>query len=45
MIKILKYLKRSVVPILIIILLLVVQAVCDLSLPDYTARIVDVGIQ
>ncbi|MFZ3071431.1 MAG: ABC transporter ATP-binding protein [Anaerolineaceae bacterium] len=45
MFKILKYLKKSVVPILIIVILLVVQAVCDLSLPDYTAKIVNVGIQ
>jgi len=34
-----------VVPIIIIIGLLIVQAVCDLSLPDYTSNIVNVGIQ
>lgn len=45
MFKILKYLKKSIVPIIAIVILLVVQAVCDLSLPDYTAKIVDVGIQ
>ncbi len=32
-------------PIIIIIGLLIVQAVCDLSLPDYTSNIVNVGIQ
>jgi ATP-binding cassette subfamily B multidrug efflux pump len=45
MFKILKYLKKSVIPIIAIVILLVVQAVCDLSLPDYTAKIVNVGIQ
>lgn len=45
MLKMIKYLKRSVVPIFFIILLLMVQAICDLSLPDYTSNIVNVGIQ
>ncbi len=45
MFKIFKYLKKSVVPIIFIIGLLVVQAVSDLSLPDYTSKIVNVGIQ
>lgn len=45
MIKILKYLKSSWISILAIIVLLVGQAVCDLSLPDYTSSIVNVGIQ
>lgn len=45
MIKILKYLKSSMISILAIIVLLVGQAVCDLSLPDYTSSIVNVGIQ
>ena len=40
-----KYLKVSVLPILLIIALLVVQAICDLKLPDYTSSIVNVGIQ
>lgn len=43
--KILKFLKKSTIPILIIIALLVVQAVCDLSLPDYTSRIINIGVQ
>nr|WP_207713924.1 ABC transporter ATP-binding protein [Clostridium gasigenes] len=43
--KLIKYLKKSTLPIIIIIGLLIVQAVCDLSLPDYTSDIVNVGIQ
>ena len=45
MLKLMKYLKKSVAPIIAIIILLVIQAVCDLSLPDYTSKIVNVGIQ
>ncbi len=45
MLKILKFLKSSFGEILLIFLLLVVQAFCDLSLPDYTSNIVNVGIQ
>lgn len=43
--KIASYLKRFLLPIFAIVALLVVQAVCDLSLPDYTSKIVNVGIQ
>lgn len=45
MLKILKYMKKSTVPILAIIVLLFIQAICDLSLPDFTSNIVNVGIQ
>ena len=45
MIKILKYLKSSWTWIVLIVVMLVVQAYCDLSLPQYTSDIVDVGIQ
>lgn len=45
MLKILKYLKPFNYSILIVIMLLFVQAICDLALPDYTSRIVNVGIQ
>ena len=45
MLKIFSYLKNSKAMVLTIILLLVVQAGCDLSLPQYTSDIVDVGIQ
>ncbi len=45
MLKLVKYLKKSILPILLIVMLLVVQAMCDLSLPDFTAKIVDIGIQ
>lgn len=45
MLKMLKYLKKSTVAVITIVLLLVIQATCDLSLPDYTSNIVNVGIQ
>ena len=45
MLRILRYLKTHIPTVLLIILLLVVQAYCDLSLPQYTADIVDIGIQ
>ena len=45
MLKLLKNLKESWISILIIVFLLVVQAVGDLTLPDYTSKIVNVGIQ
>jgi ATP-binding cassette subfamily B protein len=38
-------LKKFTFPILIVIALLWVQATCDLSLPDYTANIINIGIQ
>ena len=43
--KIAGYLRRFFLPVLGIVALLVIQAVCDLSLPDYTSKIVNVGIQ
>ncbi len=45
MIKILKYLRQSAGWALLILALLGLQAYCDLSLPQYTSDIVDVGIQ
>ena len=45
MLKLIRYLKQVKWPILAIMLLLVVQAWCDLSLPQYTSDIVDIGIQ
>lgn len=45
MLKIIKYLKEYSMALVIIIALLVLQAYCDLSLPAYTSKIVDVGIQ
>ena len=45
MLKLMKYLKGSVKSIFLIILLLVLQAFCDLSLPSYTSNIVNIGIQ
>ena len=45
MTKIFKQLGRHWVACLAVVALLVVQAYCDLSLPDYTSKIVDTGIQ
>ena len=45
MLKLIHYLKQVKWQVLAIVLLLVVQAWCDLSLPQYTSDIVDVGIQ
>ncbi len=43
--KLFKYLKQHAMVILAIIVVLFVQAFCDLSLPTYTSDIVNVGIQ
>ncbi len=40
-----KYLKKSAGYVALIIALLFLQAYCDLSLPDYTSKIVNIGIQ
>ena len=45
MTKIFKQLGRHWAACLAVVTLLVVQAYCDLSLPDYTSKIVDTGIQ
>ena len=45
MFKLAKYIKKYTGVILLIIVLLVIQANCDLSLPTYTSNIVNVGIQ
>ena len=45
MLKILKNLKQSWIIIVFIIVLLCVQAMADLNLPDYTSKIVNIGIQ
>ena len=43
--QIFKYLGEHKGAVLLIVLLLIVQAYCDLSLPSYTSDIVDVGIE
>ena len=43
--KILSILKKQFIPIVFVIILLVFQAQCDLTLPEYTSKIVNVGIQ
>ena len=45
MLKVLKNLKNSWISVLVIVILLCVQATTDLALPDYTSKIVNVGIQ
>ena len=45
MIKVLKDLRKRAGWIVLIFALLFLQAFCDLSLPEYTSRIVDTGIQ
>lgn len=44
MVNIFKYLKDSILTVLLIIVLLIIQANCDLSLPQYTSDIIDIGI-
>lgn len=45
MLKMIKYMKNSALAIIVVVALLAVQAACDLALPEYTSRIVNVGIQ
>lgn len=45
MFKVLRNLKKSMLSVIVIILLLCVQAWADLALPDYTSKIVNIGIQ
>lgn len=45
MIKLIKHLRNSVGSVALIVGLLTIQAICDLSLPDYTSNIVNIGIQ
>ena len=45
MIKLLKNLKESWISVIFIILFLIIEASGDLTLPDYTSKIVNVGIQ
>ena len=40
-----KHLRKSIPTLMLIVALLVLQAICDLALPTYSAAIVDVGIQ
>jgi len=45
MLKLAKYMKKSAGMIILIVILLFVQAYCDLALPGYTSNIVNIGIQ
>lgn len=42
MLKVLKYLKKTPISVIVIIILLCVQAMADLALPDYTSKIVNI---
>lgn len=45
MLKVLRNLKRTIGSVIIIVILLCIQATTDLALPDYTSKIVNIGIQ
>ena len=45
MLKVLKNLKNSWSSVIVIVILLCIQATADLALPDYTSKIVNIGIQ
>ena len=45
MLKLFKYLKNSMISIVAVMTLLIIQAQLDLALPDYTSKIINVGIQ
>ena len=45
MLKIFKYLKENIISVILIVLLLIVQANCDLTIPQYTSNIINVGVQ
>ena len=45
MLKIFKYLKNETISVIAIILLLIAQAYLDLTLPEYTSKIINVGVQ
>ena len=45
MLKIFRYLKDNILSVGLIILLLIVQANCDLTIPQYTSNIINVGVQ
>lgn len=45
MFKVLRNLKNSLVSVIIIVMLLCIQAMADLALPDYTSKVVNIGIQ
>lgn len=43
--KLLKPLKKSIIPLFLIVAFLLIDVYCNLTLPSYTADIVDIGIQ
>jgi len=45
MLKVIRYLNKHICAIILVIIFLIIQAACDLSLPEYTSKIVNIGIQ
>ena len=45
MMTMIRYMKKQWKTVIAVIVLLFVQAICDLSLPSYTSDLIDVGIQ
>ena len=45
MLKILAHMKKTTISVILIVVLLCLQAASDLALPDYTSKIVNIGIQ
>ena len=45
MLKILAHMKKTAISVILIVVLLCIQAASDLALPDYTSKIVNIGIQ
>ena len=43
--KLLSPLKKSIIPLILIVAFLLIDVYCNLTLPKYTADIVDIGIQ
>ena len=43
--KVFKPLKKMILYLILAILLLVIQAICELNLPSYTSNIINIGIR
>ena len=45
MVRLMKYLRGSIFAVIVIVIFLAIQAMANLALPNYTSKIVDIGIQ
>ena len=45
MLRLMKYLRGSIFAVIVIVIFLAIQAMANLALPNYTSKIVDIGIQ